>query len=292
MTARPTIGGPSASPAATGWARDVFYQAPLYPYFLALIYRIFDDSAATVRDRTGVPGRRLLRVALLRRAGDCSAGAACSPARLLAIYPPAIFLDGTLDKTASPQRCCARCSRCGRPGAGWRPALALGPARPHARERAAAAIPILIAAPPRGRLRFAAAVLFVLVPVGVRNLAAGGEFHVTTAQSGPNFYIGNHAGARLVRAARHRTRQRRRRAGRRHTPGGRIARPQPDSRRGLALLDRSRARIHPLASHGLAGAQRAQDRPHVQQRRDRRHREPGRLRRLVVAAARASRVRR
>jgi tetratricopeptide (TPR) repeat protein len=31
----------------------------------------------------------------------------------------------------------------------------------------------------------------VLVPVGFRNLLAGGEFHLTTAQLGPNFYIGN-----------------------------------------------------------------------------------------------------
>jgi len=27
----------------------VFYQAPLYPYFLALVYRVLDDSATTVR---------------------------------------------------------------------------------------------------------------------------------------------------------------------------------------------------------------------------------------------------
>ena len=27
----------------------VFYQAPLYPYFLAIVYRIFNDSVTTVR---------------------------------------------------------------------------------------------------------------------------------------------------------------------------------------------------------------------------------------------------
>ena len=36
----------------------------------------------------------------------------------------------------------------------------------------------------------------VLLPVGARNYAVGGAFHLTTAQFGPNFYIGNHAGAR------------------------------------------------------------------------------------------------
>ena len=33
------------------------------------------------------------------------------------------------------------------------------------------------------------------MPVGLRNKAVGGEFHLTTSQLGPNFYIGNHAGA-------------------------------------------------------------------------------------------------
>jgi tetratricopeptide (TPR) repeat protein len=56
-------------------------------------------------------------------------------------------------------------------------------------------VAILIAASSRGRLRFAAGALLVLLPVGLRNLAAGGEFYITTAQSGPNLYIGNHAGA-------------------------------------------------------------------------------------------------
>jgi tetratricopeptide (TPR) repeat protein len=31
----------------------------------------------------------------------------------------------------------------------------------------------------------------VLLPVGLRNRIVGGEFHLTTAQSGPNFFIGN-----------------------------------------------------------------------------------------------------
>ena len=36
----------------------------------------------------------------------------------------------------------------------------------------------------------------MLLPVAVRNYTVGGEFHLTTSQFGPNFYIGNHAGAR------------------------------------------------------------------------------------------------
>jgi Tfp pilus assembly protein PilF len=43
---------------------------------------------------------------------------------------------------------------------------------------------------------FAGGCALVLLPVGARNYAASGEFHLITSQFGPNFYIGNHAGAR------------------------------------------------------------------------------------------------
>ena len=36
----------------------------------------------------------------------------------------------------------------------------------------------------------------MLLPIVARNYAVGGEFHLTTFNFGPNFYIGNHAGAR------------------------------------------------------------------------------------------------
>jgi tetratricopeptide (TPR) repeat protein len=38
---------------------------------------------------------------------------------------------------------------------------------------------------------FLAGLMFVLVPVGLRNLVIGGEFKLTTAQLGANFFIGN-----------------------------------------------------------------------------------------------------
>jgi Tfp pilus assembly protein PilF len=42
---------------------------------------------------------------------------------------------------------------------------------------------------------FFAGLLLVLVPVGLRNLAVGGEFKLTTSQLGANFFIGNNSGA-------------------------------------------------------------------------------------------------
>ena len=42
---------------------------------------------------------------------------------------------------------------------------------------------------------FFAGLLLVLLPVGLRNLAVGGEFKLTTSQFGPNFFIGNNPSA-------------------------------------------------------------------------------------------------
>jgi len=42
---------------------------------------------------------------------------------------------------------------------------------------------------------FAAGVGIVLLPVAIRNYVVSGQVYLTTAQFGPNFYIGNHAGA-------------------------------------------------------------------------------------------------
>src|SRR4029079_8101736 len=42
---------------------------------------------------------------------------------------------------------------------------------------------------------FALGLLVVLTPIAVRNRIVGGEWHITTSQFGPNFYLGNNAGA-------------------------------------------------------------------------------------------------
>src|SRR5690349_19344161 len=86
--------------AAGDWlGRDVFYQAPLYPYFLALVYRLFDESPATVRIVQALLGAA--SCALLSYAGFRLFGRRGLLAGLvLALYPPPIFLDGLIDKTA------------------------------------------------------------------------------------------------------------------------------------------------------------------------------------------------
>jgi 4-amino-4-deoxy-L-arabinose transferase-like glycosyltransferase len=87
--------------AAGDWIGDqVFYQAPLYPYLLGGLYALFGDSTTLVLCVQAVFGAAacaLLVVAgtrfLGRRVG-LVAGAA------LALYPPAIFFDGIVQKTS------------------------------------------------------------------------------------------------------------------------------------------------------------------------------------------------
>lgn len=200
-----------------GWARElaagswfgteVFYQAPLYPYFLAVVYKVLGRDLWAVRLLQAVVGS--LSCVLVawsgRRFFDERTGWLAGV--LLACYGPAIYFDGLLQKGVFG----------GLLMSAFLASLALAAARPSvfaagvvgvvlglfalARENA------LLLPPVAGvwlwmttrRLRVPAALLaglaLVLVPVGLRNQALGGRFLVTTSQAGTNFYIGNHEGA-------------------------------------------------------------------------------------------------
>ena len=183
----------------------VFYQAPLYPYFLAVVYKAFGDSAAMLRFIQAIIGSgscMLLAAAGIALFGDYGAIAGV----LLAIYPPAIFLDGLLEKSvlvsfltiALLYLVSARHIRFREFLAG----IVLGLLSLTRENALLLAVPVLLWFAIGDRLRWPAAAAFVggcalvLLPIGVRNQAIGGEFHLTTSQFGPNFYIGNHAGAR------------------------------------------------------------------------------------------------
>jgi tetratricopeptide (TPR) repeat protein len=244
--------------------QGVFYQAPLYPYFLAVVYRVFGDSLTVVRlIQAGIGAASC---ALIAAAGMALFGRAGAIAGLgLAIYPSAIFLDGLADKSSLVTFFTAALlallalspKRAARPMRRWLGAGAILGLLALTRENALVlAVPVLlwivlgsdprggVGSDPRGAvgsdpravgsdpqvaagsdprgvgsdpkgagvrphqphqkpptaltsaLAFAAGWALVLVPVGVRNYAAGGEFHLTTSQFGPNFYIGNHPGAK------------------------------------------------------------------------------------------------
>jgi tetratricopeptide (TPR) repeat protein len=186
----------------------VFYQSPLYPYVLAVIYNTLGDSTLVVRLVQAAVGAT--SCALLGAAGISLFGRPGMIAGLgLAIYPAGIFLDGLPEKSAfvtlfTTALLAALAAHSARP-VRWLGAGVLLGLLVLTRENALLlAAPILWwiwrgPVPGPGRTTaawlFAAGCIAVLAPVALRNLAVGGELHLTTSQFGPNFYIGNHAGA-------------------------------------------------------------------------------------------------
>lgn len=196
------------------WLGDrVFYQAPLYPYFLALVKLAVGRELWDVRlvqialgslacGLVFVAGRRFFG-----RASGIAAGV------LLAFYPSAVFFDGCIQKAGI--------------GLVWTAlllvALASVRAEPHARasawrwlgvgavlgllmltrEETLLLVPALAAWLVLEHRRsswsrraqwlasFCGGLALVLVPVASRNAYVGGEFLLSTSQAGSNFYIGN-----------------------------------------------------------------------------------------------------
>jgi tetratricopeptide (TPR) repeat protein len=188
---------------------EVYYQAPLYPYFMAVVLVLLGPEPWGVRVVQIVLGS--LASPLLSMAGrrffDRRIGLAAGT--LLAVYPPAIFFDGLIQKTSLGLfLMCLLLLILGqilwRPRGAWfaLAGVVLG-ALALTRENALAFAPVLVLwvllhpeRPPwdtrlRRAVLLVAGLLAVLVPVGLRNRAVGGEFLITTSQLGPNFYIGN-----------------------------------------------------------------------------------------------------
>lgn len=188
---------------------EVFYQAPLYPYFLGFVYALFEPSPAAARLAQALLGTA--GCALLALAGRAWFGPreGIAAGAFAAVYAPAIFFDGLIQKSALDfVLASALLWTLGRArggtGLAW-PAVSgavLG-AFSLTRENALLLTPwiALWFLLPRGFTKrgisfarasvFAAAFVALLLPVGIRNAVVGGEFLLTTMQSGPNFWIGN-----------------------------------------------------------------------------------------------------
>lgn len=200
--------------AAGDWlGSDVFYQTPLYPYLLGALYGLAGHDPWIVRGVQAIFGAASCVLLARAGAGFFSERAGWLAGVLLALYPPAIFFDGLLQKAsldlllmsallwlaAAVQRRVTRVRLCA--VGGVLGAMILN------RENAAALVPLVLlwaawVGLDRGRARAAAHAALVglglcvlLVPVGLRNAYVGGAFLVTTSQMGSNFYIGNHRGA-------------------------------------------------------------------------------------------------
>jgi tetratricopeptide (TPR) repeat protein len=201
--------------AAGEWlGGQAFYQTPLYPYLLAAIYTAAGHSLMAVRAIQAVLGAAACVLLGIAGRRFFSERVGLTAAAMLAIYPWAIFSDGLIQKSSldaflitailaslavflfSPH---------------WRwlmaAGLALG-AFSLNRETGRLLYPLVIFwlftyfrrdHARRARLIWSAvfttAVAVVILPVGAYNYRASGEFLLSTSQLGPNFYIGNHAGA-------------------------------------------------------------------------------------------------
>ena len=202
---------------------DVFYQAPLYPYFLGVVYAIFGRDLLVVRIIQAVIGSASCVLLGLAAARFFTPRVGVAAGLALALWAPAIFFDGLLQKSVLDVFfVCAMLwliSGIREPGAGNREAqpgsriFALGVimgALALTRENALIFIGVIgiwivrrsgdrDSQPSRRPLMdlapFLAGLLIVLLPVVARNYAVDGGFYLTTAQFVPNFYIGNNATA-------------------------------------------------------------------------------------------------
>lgn len=237
--------------AAGDWlGSETFYQAPAYPYFLAIIYRFVDDGPVAIRSVQAVMGALaclLVALATARFFGkiwvgppaDDGAGRAPGfrpgrdrvdqpvqlrpprrcliPARtmgitagiLLAVYPPAIFFGGLIQKTALAMLWMSLALYVAgrlldRPRLGGFFLLGVviaffGLTRENALVLAGVVL-LWILLGFRGAgwhnrqvwiAGLVAGLLVVFYPVTLRNWFVGGVWAPTTVQAGPNFYIGN-----------------------------------------------------------------------------------------------------
>ena len=196
--------------AGGDWLGDeVFWYAPLYPYFLGAFYATIGDDPLVVRLCQASIGAA--SCVLLAWAGRrwFSKPVGVAAGFILALYAPAVFYDGLLHKPVLVLL--LLCLLLGVLGG-----LARHPGRPLAwlwagaslggliltRENAMAFAPVLLLwlflqrrVPVTRRLAcaclLAIGLALMLVPVCVRNKVVGGEFHVTAANFGDNFYKGN-----------------------------------------------------------------------------------------------------
>jgi len=195
--------------AGGDWVGDeVFYQAPLYPYFLAVIYFLFGDDPFVLRMLQALLGA--LSCVFLALAGRrfFSPAAGAIAGGILALYAPAVFFDAMFQKSVLDifflcfllwmlGGLVGRVDplRCGLAGAAlgcliltrentllFAPAILLWLGVVHRANRREAV---------KGVIAFLLAIATILLPVTARNYTVGGEFQLATSAFGSVFYIGN-----------------------------------------------------------------------------------------------------
>jgi 4-amino-4-deoxy-L-arabinose transferase-like glycosyltransferase len=78
---------------------EVFYQAPLYPYFLGSVYAVFGRDLWIVRLIQAALGAGSCALLVLTGARLFSVRVGATAGAILALYAPAVFLDGLIQKS-------------------------------------------------------------------------------------------------------------------------------------------------------------------------------------------------
>ncbi|MEY4636918.1 MAG: hypothetical protein RJA55_2716 [Acidobacteriota bacterium] len=197
--------------AAGDWVgSEVFYQAPLYPYFVGGVYAVFGRDLLILRVCQAVIGAASCALLGMTGARLFSKPVGAIAGFGLALYAPAIFFDGLIQKSVLDMFfvclglwLISRILGGATTPANWRAlGLAMG-GLALTRENALVLIAVIlvfavwqhgadrIARIPKSAVWFLAGLALVLLPVAARNYAVGGGFYLTTSQFGSNLYIGN-----------------------------------------------------------------------------------------------------
>jgi tetratricopeptide (TPR) repeat protein len=181
---------------------DVFYQAPLYPYFLAVIYATFERDLLVVRIVQAIIGSASCALLGLAAARFFTPRVGLIAGLALALWAPAIFFDGLLQKSVLDVFfVCTMLWLISANRIRWIALGAVMGALALTRENALIFVGVIAiwawfrTERKVALTRFAVGLAIVLAPVVARNYAVDGGFYLTTSQFGPNFYIGNNPSA-------------------------------------------------------------------------------------------------
>jgi tetratricopeptide (TPR) repeat protein len=191
---------------------EVFFQAPLYPYFLGVVYAALGEDPRWLLGLQAVIGAASCAVVAAAGQRLFSPRAGLAAGLLLAVYPPVVFSDGLVQKSVLVLFLMSLLLFV------WAGVLARSGRTPRIREfgllglvlaglvlsrenAGVLALPILLwlllegALSARRRLALLAALAcglaLLLAPVAIRNRVVAGELVLTTSNLGPNLYMGN-----------------------------------------------------------------------------------------------------
>lgn len=185
--------------------KDVFYQDPLYPYLLGLIYSVFGHNLFAVILIQSLIGSLTSVLVFLIGAKVINKAIGFFAAMIWATYPPIVFHEGLIMKEGLVVFLVTFVIYM----------LLLAKDSGYYRYWFLGGIAVGLSALTRGNILllipfvllwavlefrstfvktfflFIAGLLIVLLPIAVRNKFVGGQFVLTTAQAGQNFYWGN-----------------------------------------------------------------------------------------------------